>query len=333
MLISDTTPNNAAEGVSLGATISVVFDEEIDVDSVVNNGTFVVITAAQKLASQGPGFEDWQPINEDLLISPNFTGLVDGTIVTEDNLTFTFTPATELTPDTVYRVIIGTGVVSKTVGDIEEAGGNTSTGSFVVKGPYNDNINDSFNVEIIGGGALGTATFKYTRASEGVPSSLLTTDRLVELESGLSLRFLAGAYVVGDEWDFPVIVGVPLDQATEFSFTTGGSTHVQVIEETPSVHLSKRVVSGLLRIDDAPSVDGTLVLLSIDPPDADTNVALSRRRIVLTFNKDLDPDSLTDAVINVIMQSLPMDETAQTSYKIRVTPTVDGPRLILTFSG
>jgi len=28
-----------------------------------------------------------------------------------------------------------------------------------------------------------------------------------------------------------------------------------------------------------------------------------------------------------------MDETAQTSYKIKVTATVDGPRLILTFTG
>lgn len=333
MLILDTTPNNAAEGVALEATISVVFDEEIDVDSIISNGTFVVITSAQKLASQGPGFEDWIPIGEDLLASPNFMGLVSGTIVTEDNLTFTFTPTTELTPDTVYRVIIGTGVVSRTIGDVEPAVGNTSTGSVVPKGPYTDNINDTFNIEIIEGGALGTATFRYTRQSDGVPSPVTVTDRLVEFEDGVSVRFLAGNYVAGDEWDFDVTVGVPLDAATEFSFTTGGSSHVQVIEETPSVHLSHRVVSGILRIDDAPSVDGALSLISIDPPDGATNVPLSRRRITLTFNKDLDPDSLTDAVINVIMQSLPMDETAQTSYRIRVTPTVDGPRLILTFSG
>lgn len=333
MEILDTTPDNNAEGISLEASISVVFDEEIDLDSVVNNGTFVVVTSAKKLATQGPGFEDWTIVDEDLLISPNFSGLVQGTVTTEDNLTFTFTPTAELTPDTSYRVIIGNKIVSRTIGDIEEGDGNTSTGSFVTRGPYTDNIDDSFSIEIVDGGNLRTATFRYTRGSEGVPSPLLITDRLVELEENVFLRFLPGNFVAGDEWSFDVTVGVPLDASVEFSFTTGGSTHVQVIEETKSVNISQRVVSGLLRIDEARSVDGDLALLSIDPSDGDTNVALSRRRIILTFNKDLDPDSLTDALINVIMQSLPMDETAQTSYKIKVTATVDGPRLILTFTG
>lgn len=334
MLVLDTTPNNEAEGVALAATIDVVFDEAIDPDSVIQNGSFVVVTNAIKVATRGPGFEDLSPSDEDLLESPQFFGFVKGAVATEDNLTFTFTPTADLLPNSQYRVLLGTKIVSRTIGDVEEADGNTSTGSFVTRGPYTGDIDDTFTVEVLGGGTLGIATFRYTRTSDGLPSDTMTTDRLVELEEGVFLRFLAGTFVLGDIWTFEVVVGVPLDAPVEFSFTTGADSHVQVIEEVPSVFIVKREVEGLIRIDDVPSRDGgSLALLSTDPEHQATNQRLGRRQIILTFNKDIDPDSLDDAIIQVIMQSLPMDEALQVSYPIRVTPSVLDNKLILTFTG
>jgi hypothetical protein len=78
---------------------------------------------------------------------------------------------------------------------------------------------------------------------------------------------------------------------------------------------------------------GTLALVSIVPSDRASNVPLGFETITLTFNKDIDPDSVSDAFIEVLMENLPLDETEQMSVPMFVSATVSGKKLILRFQG
>lgn len=333
MIILDTTPNNGAEGVALEQVISVVFDEAIDIDSA-TAGNIVLASSATKVTSRGPGFEDFIPLEEDLLNSYVFTGVVSSTITSEDNLTFIITPDSPLEPDKLYRLIISTNLLTRTIGSITASVGNTSTGSFELSGPYTGLIADTFTIEVATAGALGAASFTYTRASDGLTSDPIITDRRVELEDGVFIKFKAGTFVEGDSWTFTTALGESLDSIYEFSFTTGGSTHTQVSESTPSVRIERREVEGMNRVDGAPAVDsGTLALVSILPENQATNIPLSSRRIILEFSKEIDPASLDAATISVIMENLPLDEQEQYSTKLRVSAEVSGKQLILTFNG
>lgn len=335
MEVIETIPEGNANGISLKQLISITFDEEIDVDSIISEKRFIVTSSAFKVASRGPGFEDFIPFVDDYLESEVFSGLIAGEITTKDSLTFTFTPSEPLQPNTLYRVIVSNKVLSKTIGSIVSNPGNTSTGGIACKGPYRgDEEDDTWEIRITEAGVLGTATFIYTRSSNGLPSDPLPTDRLVELEDGIAIKFTSGSFVVGDSWEFTTEKGTPLDNIYEFSFTTGAPEAVDLSEESPSVWIDKREVQGLSRVDNLPSVNsGTLSLLEIIPSNRSSDISISNRSIVLIFNKELDPDSIDEAQIKVIMESLPLDESQQVRSPLHVTPTVSGKTLTLTFTG
>lgn len=332
MEIESVSPANNATGLPLQTVVSVTFDEEVDLDSIVN-GAFVVTSSAKQLVVEGPGSEDFRfPVEKDLLASNTYTGFVDGTITTDDNLTFLFTPSKDLLPNTTLKVYIGTKTVTKTVGPINSSSAE-GTGSIELLGPYTGD-DDSFELEITTPGVLGTARFTYRRASSGITSSPLTTDRLVELEDGLFVIFKAGEYLEGDIFSFDVFEGTPLSDIYTWTFSTGAASYVEVSDQIPSVHIERREVQGIVRIDSSSASDvGQLSLLSVTPADEASNVPLGFNSIILTFNKDLDPDSLSDALIEVLMESLPLDETITASNKLRVIPIVSGNKLTLRFQG
>lgn len=333
MIILDTTPDNGAAGIPLEQQISIVFDEEIDMDSAVA-GNIVLATSASKVTSRGPGFEDFIPLEGDLLDSYTFTGTVSGAISSDDRLTILLTPAAPLEANKLYRVLISTDLVTRTIGDVTADAGNTSTGAFTLRGPYSGSIADTFTIEVSTAGALGAASFTYTRTSDGLVSDAIITDRNLLLEDGIYIKFQAGTYVEGDSWTFTVSEGTSLDAIYEFSFTTGGSTHVQVSEDTPSVRIERREIQGINRVDGAPAVDsGSLAVVSILPENQSTNVPLSQKQIVVEFSKEIDPASLDAASIRVLMENLPLDEDEQYSTNLRVRAEVSGNRLILTFNG
>lgn len=335
MLVTSINPANNAVGVALAATVSVTFDEDADPDALMGSGSFIVSTGASKLVVEGPGLEDFSPeVTEDYLLSPTFTGILKGVISTSNNRTFTFTPDSLLSPNTQYQVLISRKATSKTIEDTTSDPGNTSTGSFTVKGPYSGVDDDTFTIRIKTAGVFGVATFSYTRASEGVESADIPLERLVELEDGIFLRFSTGTYVADDFWTFDVNVPVAIPSIYKTVFTTGSPTYVEVSDDIPSFQIETREVEGLTRVDGASSVGSdALSLVSIRPVNGASNVALGFESIVLTFNKDIDPDSIDSSVIEVLMENLPMDETEQTSVALEVTATVSGKTLTLRFRG
>jgi len=333
MEISATSPEHEDEGRPLNTVVSVTFDEEIDLDSI-NSGAFIVTTSASKLVVGGPSFENLTPEPpHSYLTSDVFTGIVQGAITTEDNLTFLFTPASPLFPNATYKVILGTKILTKTIGAVEEGGGNTSTGEVTLKGPYVGE-NDTFVITVRGNGSLGTATFSYHKTSGGLESPVMVTDRLTELEDGVFAIFKAGTFVLGDTFTFNVFEGIPLDEIYSFTFYTGAPSYVEVSDEIPSFKIEQREIEGFRRIDNIPSIDSSeFALVSIIPSDRASNIPLGFETITLTFNKDIDPDSISDAFIEILMENLPLDETEQMSVPLSVSKTVSGKKLILRFQG
>lgn len=333
MEITATSPGHEDEGRPLETVISVTFDEEVDLESILS-GSFILTGAASKLVVEGPSFENLTPQPpHDFLTSDVFSGIIESKITTQDNLTFFLSPSSPLLPNSTYKAILGTNIVSKTIGTIIPNEGNTSTGTFIAKGPYAGE-DDEFIVTIRSNGALGIATFSYHKTSDGLESAVIVTDRSVELEDGIFLSFKAGSFVLSDTFTFEVYEGVPLDEIYSFTFYTGASSYVEVSDSIPSFRIEQREVEGFRRIDNIPSTDsGSLALISIVPSDKASNVPLGFETITLTFNKDIDPDSISDAFIEVLMENLPLDETEQMSVPFLVSATASGKKLILRFQG
>ena len=334
MEISATSPEHNDEGLPLATTISVTFDEEVDPDSIIDSGAFIITASTSKLVVEGPGLENLTPTPpHDYLSSDVFTGIVEGTISTEDNLTFLFTPKLALLPNATYKAILGTKILSKTIGEIVPGGGNTSTGSFTLKGPYIGDA-DVFTITVRSTGALGVAQFSYRKDSTGIESSVMVTDRLIELEDGLFICFRPGNFVLNDTFTFNVLEGTALEALYSFSFYTGASSYIEVSDQIPSFRIDQREIEGFKRIDNIPSSDsGSLALVSIVPSQNASNVPLGFETITLTFNKDLDPDSVSDTFVELLMENLPLDETEQMSVPLNITKTVSGKKLILRFQG
>lgn len=334
MEILSTTPTNDTDGTALETTIQIEFDEEVDPATILEDGGVVVSTSSSKLFVQGPSLEQLYDSNEDYLSSRSFTGIVEGAFTTADNITFVFTPTHTLEPNKLYTTLVSTDVVTRTIGDITADPGNTSTGIFTLSGPYTDNQADSVTVEVVDGGDLGTATFKYKYNSVGVWSSAAPTDRTVSLLDGVDIHFKTGTFVAGDTWTFDLTEGIPLGSIYKFSFTTGPETYEEVSADTPSYDIQVSEVEGHRRIDGVSTVDSAdFAVLEMVPEHRDTNLALSHSTITITFNKDIDASSLDNATIQAIMENLPMDEALQQSVNLPITTSVSGNTLTIKFTG
>jgi hypothetical protein len=333
MEIVSASPANGSENLPLNTQVQIVFDEEIDIKSV-SKGGILLITSASKLAKRGPGFEEFGIENKLILSSGSFTGIVESKISSDDLLTVTLTPKTQLEPNREYTILVGKGVTTKTVGESTPDIANTGTGDFVARGPYAGPDN-TYVIEIVGAGALGAARFSVTRESDSFTfPDPLTTDRNILIEHGLSLRFLAGVYDIGDSWTIEVFEPSSLEEINEFSFTTGSATFIQVPTEAPSINITKSQINGISRIDGiASSGSSSFGLIETLPESKATAVSLNTRTITLTFSKELDPDRIDEASIKVMMESLPIDAELMNSVELEVSSRVVGNKLVLTFIG
>ena len=93
---------------------------------------------------------------------------------------------------------------------------NASTGNIWVAGNGDRSGSYNINVVIVTGGAVGTATFKYSLDNKATYSSVITTAyQYVPILSGLYLKF-AGTFVADDEW-LLTILGDP-EMVTQAGF-------------------------------------------------------------------------------------------------------------------
>lgn len=334
MNITSTSPSPDETGILQNAVVEVTFDEVIDLDSIIDSGNFFITTSAQKVVALGAGVKmyDVGESNFDPLASDQFTGFVEGSVTTTDSLTFTFRPDSIFTPNTEYRVIVSDGVVTPTLSDVTPGVGNTGTGDMDVKGPYTGTLSDTYTITITGAGRVGEATFRWSNAESGL-SSQYVLERSVLIDNGLTLEFKEGDYELADSWSFDTTEGVSLGGHYTFTFTTGQSELQSVPVEEESIGLVSRVVDGLRRVEGVVQPSEEMRVISITPEDLESNIPLGRP-ILIEFDKEIDPASLTTATIKVVMETLPVSYEEPVSVELYVQATLfDTHTLQLRFVG
>ena len=327
--VTQVSPANNSTGVALGETLSITFDVDMDIASLLKAGNIAVTSSEPKVIFGGPRSRDFSADSkEDFLLDGSSILFIEGSLSTEDNRTFKFTPAAPLSPNVKHKVLVSSNVVTRTLSDITPGAGNAGTGEMLVSGPFTGADDKQLEITIASAGALGTATFTVSEDG-GDPSDPIVTDRRIPYDNGIELAFKAGNYEVGDSFVFNATVGEELGSIYSFSFTTGESSYVEPSEVVEAFQIQERDLEGLRRIDGVQSSDlAPLSLLESSPGNEFIEIDSRTRVIKLTFSKDIDPGSISDAFIEVLMESLPFDMT-QESLKVPVTPTVDGRTLTL----
>jgi len=338
MVVDSVIPLPGDTGVARDQKITVAFKVEADPDSVIDAGTFVVTTAAKKLVSFGPGMEDFIPQDDafDILKDDVFRGMVEGTVTTDDNISFVFTPKYDLEPHTEYTILLSADMTDRTIDPVVEIT-STGTGELThATGPFTGAAADSYTVVFSLAGPLGVAKFRYMDAALQW-SAEMVAEAEVEAKEGVTFHFAEGDYEVADSWSVGLIAPVPLGRINSFSFTTGVADELLIERDQQSIEIKEAVVDGLLRIDSettmggvaggAPTAAHPLVLVSSVPADLDSNLPLSTDGVTLVFSMDIDPLTVTEENIRAFMETLPF-YPAQESIQLKVGLEIIDPRTI-----
>jgi len=302
--IIDVYPAHAALGIPIGDQVRVVFDQEMDLDTI-NTGTFV-LTGPDDAPIFGPidvtpfdepGFND-----EDILSSPYFQGYVKGTIsfskidasggIVDDSIVditgagdtwrtvAIFTPEKPLKPNVEYTVILlgdeaptddfDTGIKTRTVFDTVFTG--TGTGIVTFQGGYTGTIAKNYVVEITTGGVTGNAEYIWWETNDLLTTYTgITSTGARELEDGIYITCDPdGNFTVGDT--FEVVIKPPLVLVNNFRWTfTTGSGSILTPPSTSSTTGIESVAGNALGLGSLT----TFSVESIDPEDGEYGIEIS----------------------------------------------------------
>ena len=192
-------PTQSGIGVIVGDQIWVLFDREMDEDSISDGNLF--ITGPDFDTWSGPDLDiyaDYESIGseEEILQTPGYTGALQGTITFEridpsdDDTTISgtdtagsgllyrtkaiFTPTNDLASSTEYTVYLSgdedatddiySGITQRTVFDGLTDGSNTGTGLATFTGSYTgSSSSETYTITITTSGPVRTSKFTYTR--------------------------------------------------------------------------------------------------------------------------------------------------------------------------
>ena len=356
-VIDSIHPASGATGVALADTIWIIFDREIDEDSV-NSGNFFIEgpdTDSFLGPDAGMNLPDVSDSGfDDQFNSPNYKGIVPGTISFEKiqvsevsaysgfdttgagtiwRTRIVFTPTYRLSATTQYTVYVSgdedstdglsTGIRARSIFDPVN-GSNTGTGELTFKGTFTgDATTDTFIVKITTAGEAGTAKFKWWRGSDPafVRGPILAERyQLVPLEEGVTVDFGDGTFAVDDTFTVTVKKPSLFTGNSYWSFTTGSGSIIAV-PDTISTSVIGDVSSTL--------TPTTFAVSSITPLDQATNQALTTNQIVIQFNGTIDSASVTADSISIVGSPVNGDETLLSTVEIFKNITVDGSKIIL----
>jgi len=319
-------PADGSTGIALADSVYVVFDREVDPTTV-----SVMVEGPDTDKWSGPDQVTWDDVatdaDDDVLASPGYHGLVDGTLSFEkidadgDTISaldytgggtlwytkVTFTPTVQFAANTTYRIyVVGdetdgdeivSGVSSRTVFDTVK-GSNLGDGDVTFSGGYTGTIDDDFLVKVKEAGEASEGlTFHWWKATLPLIVHELTTKESSQfLSDGVLVQF-SGTFAVDDEFEVVVEPGVRMENTYTWSFTTGSGSIVTVpssVAQQPSIP-----VGGFSPVG-AVSATGRLSVVSTTPKAYATNLdPASVTEIVIVFDKELDADTITDDTVEV----------------------------------
>lgn len=335
-IIDSVFPSNNAQGIVLTDTIRITFDREMDENSLAEN---VIL---EGLDRDEVVFLSYMPSvlisgdEESLLESPEYAGIAR-TIATFKRLDLLTTDEVQTTDevgngnlfrtqviikasvpfaaDRTYKIhIVGDqsltddsefGVRSRSVFDPVADGGNTSTGAPVVTGTYTGAYsNDTLNIRVVDSGVLGVATFEWWLSSAAMDLHGPATTHINKsnLIVGTDVSFNDGTYVTGDTWTVYLKEYELFEGQVIYTFSTGGGNILPVEDST-----STSPTGSPLPL----TASSSLVVTKTRPANMAVNQPVENYdRIIIEFNKDIDPNSVTADMITVI-----------------ATPVIDHPNL------
>lgn len=329
LTVSSVSPENESEGQALLQPIEVTFNEAVDPDSI-HSGTFVVFSKASKLLATGPvlhAADGSSLLNSDLLASPTFQGIIEGTYSFNTGYTkATFTPTAPLEVNTEYVILLSSEILTRTIGDIVSGyySDNVGTGSMWVEGPYTGTDADTIVVQVATAGDLTTATFKYFYLSDPTTiSAEIPTDYSVALFDNIVLHFETGTYSAGDSWSFDFDPGTQLDELYSWIFATGSGNLVTPPEEVKSTDITGTYITGFANIVTATTA---LSYVAVTPAN-DIPILSEWTNFVFEFSKTIntgyDPDNLSIYYTN--LQTFVAKDRTKTS--VDKTITISGKKI------
>lgn len=351
-------PANSEVGVALADTITVLFNTEIDNDSI-NAGSFLVEGPSRHLFS-GP---DVALHNTDLLgivdtdsiwESSGYRSVVPGTLTYKqiDNSDSTlevsgvkdtsgagnlfrtkaiFTPTEYLLPDSTYSIFLAgdedstdtllTGITTRTIFEVVAGGSNTSTGSLTFIGPYTGVVADVYRVEITASGVVGAAMYKWYR--DNSPSivhggHVVSKDPLI-LDNDVQLKWKDGTYYPGDTWSVVVEPPVYYTGTVTWEFQTGSGSITTVPSATATSVIGTSVSS---TISGVPAYE--FGITEVDPAHRAVQVDPLLSEIQITFTHPLLASTITDSTVTVTAEPANGDEDLLATRTIQKDLSVSG---------
>jgi hypothetical protein len=354
-LIIDVYPANEAEGIVLGDKITVLFDQEMDENSI-DSGTFVLVGPTKDFLFgrdftplDVPGIEDEQILN-----SPYTTAYVEGiysfervaisslsivdTLDTIGSRTLyrtkvTFTPSRPLAPGVLYTVLLAgdenitddydSGVKSRSVFDtISSVSGN---GSVTFNGSYIGTTTTTYHVEITAGGQCGNAEYIWWDENDPLTTfpGITTTGRR-QIDNGVWITCDPDStFVIGDTFSVVCVTPELLEDNYRWSFTTGSGSIL-----TPP---SSSSASGIADISSSStSISVTFGVSSVSPVLRAYNLNTSLTEINITFNETPDVLTIIDDNFSIFTEPVNGDSEITANGELTFTPSLSGNIVTLT---
>lgn len=336
--VTGSYPQSEETGLPLSTPVEVTFSQEVDLDSIIT-GNFIVSTLAKQVVSTGPVLHEYSGINnieDELLLSPIFDGIVKGTFsVSSDLKVVKFVPDSPLNPSVYHVVVLSKNILTRTIGDIVfgEYAPNKGNGLIELHGPYNGTIDDEITISITKSGGLKEAQFKYWYTSDPFQTSMdITTDRNIILSKNLIVKFAEANYVEGDCFKANLYVGINLDNFYSWKFITGdGSLILPPIEEKSTTLIGATVIDWDANGHIPPGLS-CIQYLGESPTDGSSagDVPLTTRNFIATFSKVLDPATVNNQTVIVCITGLgSYNVRAGTPVFINKTLSVSGKNIYI----
>jgi hypothetical protein len=334
-LVDVVHPTVSGTSVITSDEIWVIFDREMDEDTIENGAFFV--TGRDFDTWSGPDLQIWldseSPGEEtDILESPELHGIVQGdvsferidlsslTVVSSEDVLGSghlfrtkaiFTPTNNLTPNVNYTVYISgdedltdsldTGISARTVFDAVPSGSNTGTGSASFTGGFvGSEAIDLYHVIITTAGEINGSKFQWWRDREpgNVFGPLRTKKSGVLLSDGVTVSFTDGEYDLADKWHVVVKEKEVFEGNLIYPFSTGSGS----IEELPTT-VSTSVIGAP---DSTTAVAATtFTVVATDPANRDYNEVVPDGDfpITVSFSADVDAATVTAANVSLLIEA------------------------------
>ena len=355
--IDSVYPSDGATGVPLGASVWAIFDQEIDANKV--EGAFFVVGPDHTLWT-GPDQVRWnrllQPEPQELLESPGYTGIVQGTwSVTKIDAGGQSVSGPSYSPGSGYRSKViftpneyfaalidftvllagqetGTttsrGIRGRTIWDTQ-LGPNLGDGNVVTGGSYTDSTLKTAVVEITATGGVGVAEYKwYWQNTPSVSNIGICSGQERPLDDGVTFYFTGTDFRLGDTFTVALSPASFMDGVSTWGFTTGSGS----IETVPST--TSTSPTGVPVPPIPPFVDVPFAVETITPAHRAVQVPLARKEIRIVMSKDIDEDTITQESVRVyaehVLGDYVDDNEPDVPGEIAKALEVDGDTLIIT---